>query len=183
LLTALDTKGWRATVIDGDALRATALETLGFTPQDRNANGLRAAALACAVAEREEVAICALISPYASTREHARRIVGQHRFVEVFVDTPLAVCIERDPKGLYARARRGDVTHVSGLDDPYEIPTHADLVVPTLDLSPVQSALKILELLNRRGYLFTTGRFSAEVARHHDRFLIEDQCGSHADDE
>jgi sulfate adenylyltransferase len=125
---------------------------LGFTPQDRNANGLRAAALACAVAEQHEVAICALISPYARTRDHARRIVGPHRFFEVFVDTPLAVCIERDPKGLYARARRGDVTHVSGLDDPYEIPTHADLVVATLDLSPIQSALNIVELLNRRGY-------------------------------
>ena len=93
------------------------------------------------------------MSPYDAAREAARALVGADRFVLVHVATPLAVCEARDPKGLYAKARRGEAKGVTGIDDPYEAPAAADVVLPTQDLTPEECARRVLEALVARGLL------------------------------
>lgn len=123
--------GLAAMVFDGDALRRADTRPLGFSKADRDVNVLRAARLACEAANRGAVAICALISPYRATRAAARVLVGTERFVEVFVDTPVRVCEDRDPQGLYRRFRDGAVQGVTGLDAPYEPPLAPELTLQT----------------------------------------------------
>src|SRR5690349_11725826 len=103
LAARLDALGQRVCVLDGDAVRARLSPQLGFSRQDREANVLRVAHLASDAIGNGDIVICALISPYRDTRERARAIVGPDAFIEVFVDTPLAVCEARDVKGLYRR--------------------------------------------------------------------------------
>ncbi len=138
------------TVLDGDSLRGAASAGLGFSKEDRDTNVLRAAAAARAIVARGAIAVCALISPYRDTRAAARRLIGDDRFVEVFVDTPLAVCEARDPKGVYSRYRRGEVHAISGIDDPYEVPLHPDLVLETESHTPAENVHRVLDLLAGR---------------------------------
>jgi sulfate adenylyltransferase len=142
--------GYAAEVIDGDSLRRATIRPLGFSKADRDANVCHAATTACNIANRGAIAVCALISPYRDARATARRIVGAHRFVEVFVDTPLAVCEARDPKGLYRRWRRGEVQKVTGLDDPYEPPFAPELVLFTELCKPADNVKRVIELLIKR---------------------------------
>jgi len=101
--------------------------------------------------------VCAPIAPFASTREEARRLIEPYGgFVLVHVDTPLEVCEQRDRKGLYAKARAGVVPHFTGVSDPYEPPTDADVVVDTVNQTPPQAAERILEHLRSAGYLLRT---------------------------
>ncbi|MDI9971100.1 adenylyl-sulfate kinase, partial [Rhodococcus ruber] len=135
--------------LDGDNLRHGLNSDLGFGPQDRAENVRRVGAVAQLMADAGLVTICALISPYRSDRD---RIREQHRqaglpFLEVFVDTPLADCEARDPKGMYARARAGEITGFTGVDDPYEPPTGPELVLRSQDGDPVAQAGLIMELL------------------------------------
>lgn len=135
--------------LDGDNLRHGLNSDLGFGPQDRAENVRRVGAVAQLMADAGLVTICALISPYRSDRD---RIREQHRqaglpFLEVFVDTPLADCEARDPKGMYARARAGEITGFTGVDDPYEPPTGPELVLRPQDGDPVAQAGLIMELL------------------------------------
>ncbi len=135
--------------LDGDNLRHGLNSDLGFGPQDRAENVRRVGAVAQLMADAGLVTICALISPYRSDRD---RIREQHRqaglpFLEVFVDTPLAGCEARDPKGMYARARAGEITGFTGVDDPYEPPTGPELVLRPQDGDPVAQAGLIMELL------------------------------------
>jgi len=137
----------RPTLLDGDAIRASTSRDLGFSKADRNTNVRRVALLARDVVDAQRPAIVALISPYRVTREEARAIVGRHRFLEVFVNAPLAVCEARDVKGLYARARRGEITGFTGIDDPYEPPTEPALVIDSSLTGVDESIAKILQLL------------------------------------
>ncbi|AKE89526.1 sulfate adenylyltransferase subunit 1 [Rhodococcus aetherivorans] len=135
--------------LDGDNLRHGLNADLGFGPRDRAENVRRVGAVAQLMADAGLVTICALISPYRSDRD---RIREQHReaglpFLEVFVDTPLADCEARDPKGMYARARAGEITGFTGIDDPYEAPTRPDLVLRPQDGDPVAQAGLVMELL------------------------------------
>jgi sulfate adenylyltransferase len=145
--------GREVTVLDGDELRARRSTSLGFSRSDRDANVLRAAALAREVLARGGIAICALISPYRSAREGARALVGRDAFVEVFVDTPLAVCEQRDPKGLYVRARAGSLPGFTGIDDPYEPPLAPEVTLDTTCADPMESARSLVRLLVERGLL------------------------------
>jgi adenylyl-sulfate kinase len=146
----LRTRGLEVTVFDGDAVRSRISSDLGFSRQDRDANVGRVAAMAAETVKKSGVAICALMSPYAGARQKARDTIGAERFVLVYVATPLDVCELRDVKGLYAKARRGEIHHVVGIDDDYEAPEDADLRLDT-SASTVQAEIQtILALLGSR---------------------------------
>jgi len=115
--------------------------------------------------------ICAAISPYRATRNEARKMVGDDRFIEVFVDTPIDICEERDVKGLYARARRGQITGFTGVDDPYEEPLNAELTLETVTATAEDNAHKIIEYLEEVGFLQRDGSNGSVV----DEDVIEDE--------
>jgi adenylyl-sulfate kinase len=142
--------GLGATVFDGDAVRARLSSDLGFSRPDRNANVLRVAANAAETVNASGIAICALMSPYEEARQKAREIVGASRFVLIYVATPLTVCENRDVKGLYARARRGEISHFVGIDEEYEQPVAADLRLDTSATSVEAEVQMIVDLLSAR---------------------------------
>ena len=125
--------GYPVLLLDGDELRAGLSSDLGFSANDRAENIRRTACLAALLAVQGTVVIAALISPSQADRQRARAIVESSGiiFVEIFLDVPLAVCAARDPKGLYARAFRGDLPNFTGVSSAYEPPTAADLVLHT----------------------------------------------------
>lgn len=144
-------RGRSSTSLDGDVVRTHLSKGLGFSREDRDTNILRIAFVASEVARHHGVALVAAVSPYQATRDQARDMVGPERFVLVHVATPLDVCEARDPKGLYARARRGEVRGVTGIDDPYEPPTAPDIVLSTHNQTPEQNAREVLAHLAARG--------------------------------
>jgi sulfate adenylyltransferase len=93
------------------------------------------------------------VSPYRATRNDVRTLVGTDQFVEVFVDTPLAVCEERDTKGMYAKARRGEIKEFTGIDDPYEAPVNPEITLDTVTQTPEDNARRILQHLLQRGFV------------------------------
>jgi sulfate adenylyltransferase len=137
-------------VLDGDAVRARFSPRLGFSRQDREANIVRIAHMACEAMENGEIAICACISPYRASRDQARTLIGAGAFIEVFVDTPLAVCEARDVKGLYRRARSGALTGFTGIDDAYETPLSPDVRLTTVDRTPEENVATLLDVLEQR---------------------------------
>jgi bifunctional enzyme CysN/CysC len=143
-------RGRFAVVLDGDNLRHGLNADLDFSSQDRVENLRRVAEVAALFAESGVVAIVPVISPYQPSRDAARAVVegAGLRFVEVFVDTPLALCEQRDPKGLYAKARAGEIRGFTGIDDPYEAPTSPELVVTPEDGDPDEQAAKLLAHLS-----------------------------------
>jgi bifunctional enzyme CysN/CysC len=150
---ALTDRGVLAYTLDGDNLRHGLNGDLGFSAGDRAENIRRVAEVARLCADAGLVVLVPVISPYRAGRDHARAIHGASAlvFVEVFVDAPLEVCETRDPKGLYQRARAGELSGLTGVDDPYEAPEHPELVLATAELSPTGAAAAILEVLETRG--------------------------------
>lgn len=143
------------TVLDGDIVRRELSAGLGFSKADRDANIRRVGWVAAEIARHHGLAICCPIAPYAQARADARRtaLATGAGFVLVWVSTPLAVCERRDRKGLYARARAGTLTGLTGIDDPYEDPTDADLVIDTTD-TPVDDAVeRVLSYLDEHGWV------------------------------
>lgn len=157
LTSLLLERGRQVTVLDGDVVRTHLSKGLGFTPEDRDTNILRIGFVASEIARHGGTVICAAISPYRATRNEARKMVGTERFIEVFVDTPIEVCESRDVKGLYARARRGQITGFTGVDDPYETPVNPEITLNTVEFSPDQNARKILAFLEERGLILPEG--------------------------
>jgi adenylyl-sulfate kinase len=153
LTARLRDRGREVTLLDGDVVRTHLSRGLGFSRADRDANVTRIAFVADEVVRHRGIAVCAIVSPYESTREECRRMLGVDQFVLAHVSTPLAICEERDPKGLYARARRGEIPAFTGIDDPYEPPAAPDLVLTTTDRTPEASARIILDHLEQRGLL------------------------------
>jgi sulfate adenylyltransferase len=153
LLPMLLERGRQATVLDGDVVRTHLSKGLGFSKEDRDTNILRIGFVAGEITRHNGTVVCAAISPYRNTRNEARKMVGAGQFVEVYVDTPLDVCETRDPKGLYARARRGEIKGFTGIDDPYEPPLNPEVVVHTVDRTPEQNARAIVGYLESRGFL------------------------------
>jgi len=141
--------GRAAYLLDGDNLRHGLNGDLGFSAADRDENVRRVAHVARLLADAGVVAIVPLISPYREARDLARRLheAAGLPFVEVFVDTPLAECERRDPKGLYARARAGELQGMTGIDDPYEPPLSPELVLTPADGSPAAMAGLLLNRL------------------------------------
>lgn len=153
LTVRLQEHGRQVTVIDGDVARTFLSQGLGFSREDRDMNIRRIGYVASEIVRHGGIAVCAAISPYRATRNDVRRMVGAGHFIEVFVDTPLEVCESRDSKGLYARARRGEITGFTGIDDPYEPPLEPEIVLNTVAHSPYENAARIIDLLTQRGFL------------------------------
>jgi sulfate adenylyltransferase len=153
LTVMLSEHGRRVTILDGDVVRTHLSQGLGFSKEDRDTNIRRIGFVAAEIVRHGGVAICAAVSPYRATRNEVRKMVGPEKFIEVFVDTPLAVCEERDAKGMYARARRGEITSFTGIDDPYEPPHHPEIRLDTVASKPETNAGLILEHLMQKGFI------------------------------
>ena len=134
---------------------------LGFSPEDRDTNILRIGFVASEIARHGGTVICAAISPYRATRNEVRKMVGEEHFIEIYVDTPIEVCEQRDVKGLYARARRGQITGFTGVDDPYEEPVNPEITLDTVSNDPAMNARKIIEYLEERSFLLPDGWLGA----------------------
>ena len=143
-------RGTLTYTLDGDNLRHGLNGDLGFSSEDRAENVRRVAEVARLFADAGVVALVPVISPYRAGREHARRLheAAKLTFLEVFVDAPIEVCESRDPKGLYAKARAGELTGFTGIDDPYEAPTSPELVVSTMTTSAEDAAGAIVSALD-----------------------------------
>jgi len=147
LETALRENGSAVCVLDGDCLRRGLCSDLGFSPEDRQENIRRVGEVARLFAEAGLICIVALISPYRQERDRARAIMGAAGFLEVHVNAPLEVCEQRDPKGLYARARQGELKQFTGISAPYEPPTKPELVLRTDQLTVTECVNRIREKL------------------------------------
>jgi len=152
LTVMLQELGRQVTVLDGDVVRTHLSRGLGFSAEDRDLNIRRIGFVAAELVRHGGVVVCAAVSPYRATRNDVRNMVGSANFVEVFVDTPLDVCEQRDIKGLYAKARAGEIKGFTGIDDPYEEPMSAEIILDTVILDTVnfsaeKNALSIIEHL------------------------------------
>ena len=153
LMELLLERGRAVTLLDGDMVRTHLSKGLGFSKEDRDTNILRIGFVASEVVRHNGVAICAAVSPYRAARNQVREMVGADRFVLVYVNTPLEICEQRDVKGLYAQARRGEAKGVTGIDDPYEEPLTADIVLQTTTATPSDNARTLLAELQRQGWV------------------------------
>jgi bifunctional enzyme CysN/CysC len=137
-------------LLDGDNVRHGLNGDLGFTSADRVENIRRVSEVAKLFVDAGTIVVCSFISPFRAERRMARELVETGEFIEIFVDTPLEECIRRDPKGLYARARTGQIKNFTGIDSPYEAPEYPDIVIRTIDVTPEQAADRIVDDLRRR---------------------------------
>lgn len=136
-------------VLDGDNVRHNLNADLGFSDEDRSENIRRIGAASALFADAGVIAISAFISPFEKGREIAKESVGRDRFFEIYLDVSVAVCEKRDPKGLYKKAKRGEIKNFTGIDSPYEKPTHPKLVLNTEILTIEESVDAIIELLHK----------------------------------
>jgi len=144
-------RGRKAEVLDGDVIRTNLSKGLGYSREDRETN-IRRIGFVCELLARNGVGVVAsAISPYRAIRREVRQKV--RHFVEVFVDCPLELCIQRDPKGLYKRALAGEIRRFTGIDDPYEPPEHPEVHLHTEQEEPDQSVQRVIEKLEELGYL------------------------------
>jgi bifunctional enzyme CysN/CysC len=148
----LHAMGRHTYLLDGDNVRHGLNKDLGFTDADRVENIRRVAEVSRLMVDAGLIVLTAFISPFEAEREMARGLVGEGEFIEIFVDTPLHVAEQRDVKGLYQKARRGELKNFTGIDSPYERPENAALVVDTTRVTPEQAAAQVLELLRSGGY-------------------------------
>lgn len=148
LALELAARGKLFSILDGDSLRQGLNKDLGFTDSDRVENIRRVAEVARLQVRSGLVTVVALVSPFRADRKDAREIVGQQDFIEVFVDAPIEVCEQRDPKGLYSKARSGQIPNFTGVNSVYESPTEPDLHIETTKSSPAEAAAKIIDLLD-----------------------------------
>jgi adenylylsulfate kinase len=147
--------GYLAYVLDGDNVRHGLNKNLGFSAEDREENIRRIGEVARLFADAGVITMTSFISPYRRERDLARKLHQDAglRFVEVFVDTPIEVCEVRDPKGLYGKARRGELKGFTGIDDPYEPPSNPEIIVKTAEHSPQIITAQILSFLVRNDFL------------------------------
>jgi bifunctional enzyme CysN/CysC len=149
----LHARGKHTFVLDGDNVRHGLNRDLGFTEADRVENIRRVAEVAKLFVEAGLITMVAFISPFRAEREMARELVGPGEFIEIFVDTPLEICEQRDPKGLYKKARRGELRNFTGLDSPYEPPSNPDLTLNALHNNAIELADHVIQFMQRRGML------------------------------
>lgn len=153
LTVLLQEFGRQVTVLDGDVVRNHLSRGLGFSKEDRDANIQRIGFVAAEIVKHHGTVICAAVSPYRATRNDVRNMVGADRFIEVFMNTPLAECERRDVKGMYLKARRGEIKNFTGIDDPYEPPVQPEIELETLEKSPEENARAIIAYLSERGFI------------------------------
>jgi adenylyl-sulfate kinase len=134
-------------ILDGDELRTTICKDLGFSEADRKENIRRAGEATKKFINEGYTVIAALISPYVEDRQKVREMFDEGQFIEVYIDTPIEVCMQRDPKGLYAKVINGDIKNFTGIDSPYQEPTNPEIRITTQGNSPAQSVEIIFEYL------------------------------------
>ncbi|GMV35415.1 MAG: adenylyltransferase [Chloroflexi bacterium] len=156
LTSLLLERGRETAILDGDVVRTHLSKGLGFSKEDRDTNILRIGFVAGEIVHAGGIVICAAISPYRATREEARKMVGEN-FIEIFMDTPVEVCEQRDVKGLYAKARQsmadGKPMGFTGVDDPYEPPINPEITLKGYDSTPEDNARIIIKYLEEQGFL------------------------------
>jgi adenylylsulfate kinase len=157
LAVALEKKLWergvRSYVLDGDNVRHGLNKDLGFSPEDRNENIRRIGEVAKLFTDANVVNVTAFISPYRADRDQVRALMAEGDFIEVFVDCPVEVCEGRDPKGLYKKARAGQIPEFTGISAPYEAPLNPEISLRTDRESEEESVQQVLQYLERRGYI------------------------------
>lgn len=153
LTTLLLEHGRQVTQLDGDVVRTHLSKGLGFSKEDRDVNIRRIGYVASELVRHGGVVVCAAVSPYRATRNDVRNMVGPDNYIEIYVNTPLEVCEARDVKGMYAKARRGEIKDFTGIDDPYEPPQNPELVLDTVNHTAEENARAIVEYLCERGFL------------------------------
>ncbi len=146
-------RGIHTYVLDGDNIRHGLNKGLGFTTEDRKENIRRIGEVAKLFVDAGAFVSTAFISPYREDRELVRNLVPEGEFIEVYVHAPLAVCEERDPKGLYKKARAGEIKHFTGIDDPYEAPENAELIIHTGERNLEDCAAEVMHYLESKGYI------------------------------
>ena len=140
-------EGYFAQVLDGDNIRSGINNNLGFTLADRKENIRRIAEVSKLYLGSGIIAINTFVSPTKDIRSLAKGIIGTDDFIEIFIDTPLAVCESRDVKGLYQKARRGEINNFTGIDSPYEAPEQPALIIKTEDQTVLESSQEILDFI------------------------------------
>lgn len=146
LEVALHNQGKLTFLLDGDVVRQGLNQDLGFSDQDRTENIRRIAHVAKLMMDAGLIVICAFISPFKIERRLARELAGENRFIEVYLNTPISICEERDVKGLYQKARAGNLTNLSGLGSDYEPPENPEIIIDT-SMTSVQEAIEQIQKL------------------------------------
>jgi adenylylsulfate kinase len=149
---ALHDRGFLTQILDGDNVRKGINNNLGFSAADRSENLRRIGEVNKLFCHCGVITINCFISPLKANRETVKAIVGAENFIEIFVDTPLEECERRDVKGLYKKARAGEIKNFTGIDAPFEVPENPDIVVETMKKSPEQAVAEILEFILPRLY-------------------------------
>ncbi len=143
--------GYQLEVLDGDIVRQNLTKGLGFSKEDRDENIRRIGFVSHLLTRNGVIVLVSAIAPYREIREEVRHRIGD--FVQVYVNAPLEVCEERDVKGLYKKARAGEIKNFTGIDDPYEAPLNPDIECSTQDESESESIAKVLQYLKDKGYI------------------------------
>lgn len=141
------------TVLDGDAVRAHLSKELGFSVEDRNTNVKRIGYVASEVVKHKGVVICAAISPYEDSRQAVRDYFIPGHFIEIYISTPLEVCEERDVKGLYKRARNGEISGFTGIDDEYQRPSNPEITIDASKVSVEDATNNIVDFLSAKSLI------------------------------
>ncbi|MCT7973874.1 adenylyl-sulfate kinase [Laspinema olomoucense] len=147
----LRSQGYQLEVLDGDIVRQNLTKGLGFSKEDRDENIRRIGFVSHLLTRNGVIVLVSAIAPYREIREEVRHRIGD--FVQVYVNAPLEVCEERDVKGLYKKARAGEIKNFTGIDDPYEAPLDPDIECSTKDESEAESIAKVLQYLKDKGYI------------------------------
>lgn len=146
-------RGIRTYILDGDNIRHGLNKNLGFSPEDRKENIRRIGEVSKLFVDAGVMVLTAFISPYRADRDMVRELVEDNEFVEIYVNCPLEECEQRDPKGLYKKARNGEIQNFTGIDAPYEAPEHPELVVETHKQPLEQAVGQVIRFLEEKGYI------------------------------
>lgn len=166
----LKQRGLKVEVLDGDIVRQYFSKGLGYTREDRIENLRRIAYVAHLLSRNGIIAICAAVSPYEEARENARKL--NERIVEVYTKCPIEVCIERDVKGMYKKALKGEISNFTGISDPFEEPQNADVICETHIETPEESAEKIIKYLENKGFIEKQAK-ETEVYTHEEEEALK----------
>ena len=148
---ALANRGHLAYVLDGDNIRFGLNGNLGFSAEDRTENIRRIGEVGKLFVDGGFLTLASFVSPYSEDRDAVRELMGEGDFVEIFIDTAVEICEERDPKGLYKKARSGEIPNFTGFSDPYEVPEKPEMIIKTADWTAEAAAELIIEMLEKLG--------------------------------
>ena len=148
---ALANRGHLAYVLDGDNIRFGLNGNLGFSAEDRTENIRRIGEVGKLFVDGGFLTLASFVSPYSEDRDAVRELMGEGDFVEIFIDTAVEICEERDPKGLYKKARTGEIPNFTGFSDPYEVPEKPEMIIKTANWTAEEAAVLIIEMLEKLG--------------------------------